>query len=732
MAFMIGSAHLKSMSVTKRGKTYTFSCYVKTKDIPVKDNSGAALTLGYQDASGQWKYVREFIKGTTDWNRYETTLTVPNDISNDYIWVAAELVETTGTAYFDSLQLEEGQFANRYNLIENSDFTLWDKTTWKPIYWKSNNAIDSTDYVDYSYSNNHPKAMNTLSMKINGNARAGKGIYQDVNIAGKKGDVYVLGGWAKANAAPLVEWRLFQMDLGFVKYDGSIFWKKLSFNDDVWDWQYAASEIVAPEDYKGIQVYISYYQNLGNAYFDGIQLYKEEFGTSYQYDSKGNVISTADLAKQNSKFQYDGNNDLTTSIDPKGSSFTYEYDNGNTSVKKHNLTKATSAENVVYSFDYDNFGNAKWSKVGSDALFIKSDASYTPSGNYIKDVVDPRGNKVTFDYDEANGNLKSVTDPEGKVTSYSYNPKTNNLESVKKAVNGTDITNSYDYENDKIKKINHNGFGYEFQYDNFGNNTVVKVKGKDPAGQEATQNLITNTYEERNGNFKEATYGNGHKVSNIYDAMDRVIGKKFGTELRVKYQYNANNNLALKEDLVNKKNYRYNYDLADRLSTIKEIDPATSKIINETRYNYDLNNNVSEVNENINNYNYNIAYGYNKDNKPTSVTHKRGTLGQQLSSIYNISYGYDILGRLENKKIAIGTTNFQTNYKYYEGKEANSTTNLIKTIENGGKAISYEYDSKGNISKILEGDKVIQQYYYNEVNELIREDNKDFRKNHSL
>jgi len=160
-----------------------------------------------------------------------------------------------------------------------------------------------------------------------------------------------------------------------------------------------------------------------------------------------------------------------------------------------------------------------------------------------------------------------------------------NLESVKKAVNGTDITNSYDYENDKIKKINHNGFGYEFQYDNFGNNTVVKVKGKDPAGQEAAQNLITNTYEERNGNFKEATYGNGHKVSNIYDAMDRVIGKKFGTELRVKYQYNANNNLALKEDLVNKKNYRYNYDLADRLSTVKEIDPAISKIIRHLKIN---------------------------------------------------------------------------------------------------------------------------------------------------
>ncbi len=59
-------------------------------------------------------------------------------------------------------------------------------------------------------------------MKVNGNAKANKGFYQDVNITEKKGDVYVLGGWAKANAVPLGGWRILQMDLGFVKQDGTI------------------------------------------------------------------------------------------------------------------------------------------------------------------------------------------------------------------------------------------------------------------------------------------------------------------------------------------------------------------------------------------------------------------------------------------------------------------------------------------------------------------------------
>ena len=46
----------------------------------------------------------------------------------------------------------------------------------------------------------------------------------------------------------------------------------------------------------------------------------------------------------------------------------------------------------------------------------------------------------------------------------------------------------------------------------------------------------------------------------------------------------------------------------------------------------------------------------------------------------------------------------------------------VGSITNNGVAISYTYDSNGNIETITENAKVIK-YYYNELNEVIREDN---------
>ncbi|WP_270942785.1 hypothetical protein, partial [Romboutsia lituseburensis] len=153
------------------------------------------------------------------------------------------------------------------------------------------------------------------------------------------------------------------------------------------------------------------------------------------------------------------------------------------------------------------------------------------------------------------------------------------LQSTSKVADGTTITNSYSYENDKLKTITHNGFNYGFGYDSLGNNTTVSV---------GNQNLITNTYEARSGKLLESKYGNNQKVSSVYDNEDRVISEKYTnksnvTQERHKYSYDASGNLGYHEDLVNKVNYRYIYDLSDRLVKIKESNG------NEILYNYDAN-----------------------------------------------------------------------------------------------------------------------------------------------
>ena len=53
------------------------------------------------------------------------------------------------------------------------------------------------------------------------------------------------------------------------------------------NWQYVADRIVAKKAYKSITISLLYSYNVNEVYFDGIQLFKEEFGHSYVYDSSG-------------------------------------------------------------------------------------------------------------------------------------------------------------------------------------------------------------------------------------------------------------------------------------------------------------------------------------------------------------------------------------------------------------------------------------------------------------
>jgi len=257
---------------------------------------------------------------------------------------------------------------------------------------------------------------------------------------------------------------------------------------------------------------------------------------------------------------------------------------------------------------------------------------------------------------------------------------------------------SYDYENDRLKSITHNGFSYTFNYDSLGSPTEVKV---------GDQALITNTFEDRTGKLLESIYGNGHKVSSDYDIMDRVIAKRYNGNIRHKFEYDVGGNLGYHEDLVNGINYRYIYDLSDRLVKVKD------SLGNTTNYGYDENNNISKFIEEIEGQKYTTDFVYDKDDRQTSITY------DQVA----VRYEYDTeLGRLNSSSVDInGARKFNTSYDYLEGFNG-SYTNTLKSISNNGNVVSYTYDDNGNIETITENGKVIK-YYYDALNQLVREDN---------
>ena len=108
--------------------------------------------------------------------------------------------------------------------------------------------------------------------------------------------------------------------------------------------------------------------------------------------------------------------------------------------------------------------------------------------------------------------------------------------------------------------------------------------------------------------------------------------------------------------------------------------------------------------------------------------------GQKAGLIYGVkiddqntlSYTYDELARTSTRTLDLGT-DFTTSYEYLDGNTLGSTTTLVSKMTNGNVSWIYTYDSRGNIETISKqqgsGQPVQQvKYYYDELNQLVRED----------
>lgn len=123
-AFYTGATH-QIEGTEFNGKDITFSAYVKTKDVTMiysGGSIGATLEIMCYDSSGAMlKDVNSIgISGTQDWQRLSVSVKVPDDTS--CIRLFCNLRYSSGTAWFDCLQLEEGNCANDFNALQNGNF----------------------------------------------------------------------------------------------------------------------------------------------------------------------------------------------------------------------------------------------------------------------------------------------------------------------------------------------------------------------------------------------------------------------------------------------------------------------------------------------------------------------------------------------------------------------------------------------------------------------------------
>ena len=712
----------------KAGTTYTYSAWVKTKNIVPRDTAkpfGAQLFATYWKSDGTAvDSFSDVLTGTTDstindgWQRLSVTFTVPSGATS----VRCNLIirDATGEAWFDGMQLEEGTSASPFNMINNSSFERYSQASngaYLPQDW-SGYLTDSGDSVDNAHSKDSGHAFRFTSVPT-----VAKEMNQQLYFGGKTAqnldDTYILSGWVYANpVGGSNENNKVSLAAKVTYTDGTSYLNWFKFNSSVMGWQYImgaftlrdGSKPTANKTPASLKIYLINYRQSNNSWFDNIQLVRDE-APSYTYNSDGKLVTVAANAKQKGTMEY-SNGNLTKSVDAKGFNYSYKYDS------KHNMTEATSQGGTKYLYTYDNMGNPTSLKVKSnDSLYIDTGATYTANGAYVSQTSDQDGYTESYSYNDAKGTLTKYTDKMGRVTNYTYDSNTDAVTSVSQSLsNGQNVTNSYTYDNYRLKTISHNGFNYSFNYDSFGNVTQTKV---------GSQVLSTNTYGNNNGDLKQVKYGNNDYVDYTYDDYGNISAISQNGTKNFTWQYDSTGNLYSHEDLVNNQRFVYTYDSTGRLVR-QQVLNSSKKNIYSSQYGYDLNNNVSRFTSSAGGVSVTENFEYGKDNLASKYTYPSGKTA---------TYTYD--GILRRNTTVINTStpiNLQYVYNYsLRGEPARTTKIGWEHINNY--IYEYEYDANGNITKINRRDKTIenskyetqQQFAYDELNQLIRAD--DLAKN---
>ena len=669
--------YLQQISSLPAG-TYTFSAYVKVEnDFNFTGQPSGLLADGvYLCAmtSNSTHYVSESIgKSEVGFDRIGVTFTLTE--ATDV--VLAINANGAGLAYVSAPQLEEADWFNEVNLIED-DFTKWEKFGnisveategfgksgcvdvlgsgyLRRTYIPKSDASTLETFVFSAWGKSigvSSESEHTLRAVINyadGTSESGDGLcsYFNLNNIWNKAEVYI----AKTKFLPVAS-----IDL-YCKCDTS---------------------------------------TTGAFYFDDISLVRTSIETG---------LTAEDFVTENE--------DDTSSDTEEAEGFTEVTDSrGNV------LTETIFKDGCV------------------GALYRSFEYSSRVSGNNKISETDHRGNVVSYAYDEETSNVVGITDRCGKTTSYTYDAH-GRLARAEKDFIGIDSTGdtasvNYEYDaNGKMCKIT-NGYTdalptsnvvYNFEYNNAG----LLVNAAD---------MISYEYRANTGRLKKMTYANGWTATLTYDRFGRIIGEKWEKGNVVKneyaYAYDKAGNLVRSIDKTGLKEYTYTYrdnaviKLRECNVPVDDDGRITSRIpVNTIYYTYGNDGQLSKKEYTSTDLTAEYVSGENT----SSVTHTR-----QGAEIDTVTETRDHLGRVTKREVEAGNYTLSHDYTYHAGAvsevhtennkvPSTPTTNLVKKVTVGGRTFSYEYDNEERIVSCVDSYGRNYSYTYDETGKLIREVN---------
>ena len=719
-AFFTGFAH-QFKETTFNGKDVTFSAYVKTKNVKQiysGGSVGAILKVKCLDSSG--KTVKEInsigLTGTLDWQRISVTANVPSTTAS--IRVYGLIRYASGTAWFDCIQFEEGNCANNFNALQNSDFSSNDN--WLTEENKSISAnkgtvtiggtagafddsnIESSTEETTTESSTEPSAYTKTVTETEPNGSITT--YDDYGNAVKTEQGYVTRTVKK----------IYEVEESETTEEVTNPSDTDNSADDDSDTSSYDNSLGNKYIYQNVKVGragVSFKIN-GTAKSNSVPLSNENRTFGIALNIYYNNSSTPEFHYQNFSANTDGYQQVSLSVTPEKTNevvnyiafaFVYGYNENEMTVDNAEVNISPLIQSSEDSKNETSEKEAVDEEVLSESIdkskpYMQTSSEYDSTGNYVTSETNEQGSTTKYAYD-ANGNKTAVTDGNGNVTNYTYDTNGNVL-SIKNGTSGND----YSYTGSgSVSKITHNGFSYSFNYDVFYNLVSTKI------GNVA---ITSNTYDS-NGNLAKTTYANGDYFEYTYDDYGNISVITGETGKIAEMIYNKQGLVTKAVDYSSGETSYYYYTFDGSL----ESEYRTSSDGSLTHYIITDSNGNTVEKTSVNGQTKTITTGTDKDGK--SFVSNDGVTNETST---------DDFGRTTQVRTvrSDGTLVFNTDYEYADGKAENSTTNLVSKYSQsyGSDSVlsyDYSYDNNGNITEIKQNGKLINKYTYDSLNELKEE-----------
>ncbi len=425
----------------------------------------------------------------------------------------------------------------------------------------------------------------------------------------------------------------------------------------------------------------------------------------YGYDAVGNLISVTDAAGRRTEYCYGKGGLLKQTTYPDGTWERYSHDGCGNVIRK----ERTDGYSITYTYDCMNRLVKMESSTGQGKYW-----KYDAVGN-VTAVTDAAGNRTEYRYDRT-GKLTGVTDAEGGEAQYRYDGNGMLAEFMQFPMDGAgEGQHVTRYTRDRLGQVtaitDAMGRTEHFSYDASGR----------LAGRTDRDGFTTSYAYTVSGQTERITYGDGRQAEFIYNDLRQLSEVKdwLGS---MSFAYDEDGRMTRATDQRGKEvRYRYG-ESGEREAVIypdgKEVLYGYDELLRpasiesgsqRAEYAYDAYGRLSsrKTSDGIL-----TEYGYDAAGLTASLVHT-GTDG----ILESYQYGYDAAGnRVREERYRKDMEEDTGTYTY----EYDRLHRLVRTVKDGKFLRSYRYDSFGNRTDRLEGEKHTH-YTYNTLNQLIHD-----------